>query len=354
MQPEMSKSRPDFTLLTLLRFFAAFGVVAYHLGMSALNSSPNPGFLHRNPIFGCGFLGVTFFYVLSGFILGTLYPSVKNKRDFYLKRFLRIYPSYFVILAILVACPFFVFPRTLSYCGPVFLLYHAWVPSQSQNLLGPAWSLSCEAFFYLIFPLATSLVTRVSKVGAGVIIGLTFVTTIGCLVSLKFGLTFEDIRVSKLVFFPLVHLPSFLVGILFSRFKRVPGRSLIAVISCMVFVLLAKLIFRDPIPLMMGLAALPFAAVIWAVAGEKQLNPDSRLTSLLLLLGNASYVLYLAHWPILEIFYRTGHLNSNLQDLAALLTTVAFSVVFYLLIDGPLHVAGLRWIKRRSVAEPGV
>jgi exopolysaccharide production protein ExoZ len=108
------------------------------------------------------------------------------------------------------------------------------------------------------------------------------------------------------------------------------------------------LIFRDPVPLMMGLAALPFATVIWAVASERQLNPEGRFTAFLLLLGNASYVLYLAHLPILEIFHRTGHLITNLDVLIAIFTTVGFSVVFYLAIDGPVHVAGSKLLKRLS------
>ena len=81
--------------LTSARFFAALYVMLFH-SVPTIPSQGNPhGVLTR--IIGLGYVGVPFFFLLSGFILAIVYlknSTPIDKRKFYLARFARIYPLY--------------------------------------------------------------------------------------------------------------------------------------------------------------------------------------------------------------------------------------------------------------------
>jgi peptidoglycan/LPS O-acetylase OafA/YrhL len=142
--------------LTSLRFFAAAMIVVGHasdlLGSAAL-SSP----------FAWG-QGVTFFFVLSGFILAYNCSELSTRSDvkhFWLARFARIWPLHIAtILLVLIALPT---PTPFGENGWNGLLItlanlsltQAWVPSSAYyfSYNSPAWTISTEFFFYLLFPL---------------------------------------------------------------------------------------------------------------------------------------------------------------------------------------------------------
>jgi peptidoglycan/LPS O-acetylase OafA/YrhL len=143
-------ARPRFRL-TSLRFFAAFHVVLFHMKEIALRSR-----LVNNTA-GIGCVGVSFFFVLSGFYLSTPTPDAIVLRDFWQTRFARLSRHLFCALltfAILDfrrpenACPIlcigehhFVLATAL-----VLLLLQSWVPG-CPLLNAVSWSLSVEAFF---------------------------------------------------------------------------------------------------------------------------------------------------------------------------------------------------------------
>ncbi len=107
-----------------------------------------------------GFLGVDLFFVISGFLIVTLLLRERRRtgaislRSFYARRFLRIFPAYYAMLA-LVAIVAFAFPGNSSAeirrDLPYALLYVSnMVPMLS--MLGITWSLSTEEQFYLVIP----------------------------------------------------------------------------------------------------------------------------------------------------------------------------------------------------------
>ena len=141
--------RPDIPVLTTLRFPAAFAIVLFHF----LSYTPCPSWVWEG--FGAG---VSFFYVLSGFILYYNYADLPDRRFFWIARFARIWPVHLFCLALALGVLPFVsldghasWPVTLP--ANIFLL-HAWLPFQGSTLSynGVSWSLSVEAFFYLCFP----------------------------------------------------------------------------------------------------------------------------------------------------------------------------------------------------------
>jgi peptidoglycan/LPS O-acetylase OafA/YrhL len=143
---------PRVESLTGLRWFAALGVFVHHYFAFA----PIPRLGQVAPL---GVTGVSFFFVLSGFVLTWSFFERDTAGRFYWRRFARIYPL--VVVSTLVALPVFYGPTEFAKpwdLGAVTLslvLLHAWFSGLPQIFFAgnPAsWSLSCEAFFYALFP----------------------------------------------------------------------------------------------------------------------------------------------------------------------------------------------------------
>lgn len=153
MDKNPATSLGKLNALTSFRFFAAALIVLAHSHAVFNLSGINKTFQLTQ--------GVSFFFVLSGFILAYNYDTQQNKprRAFYVARFARIWPAHVVALGIyfvIVQNPFqaatTVDMRAVTFASNL-LLIQSWVPTEgfvfSYN--GVAWSLSTELGFYLLF-----------------------------------------------------------------------------------------------------------------------------------------------------------------------------------------------------------
>ena len=146
---------PALHALTSLRFFAAAMIVIHH----------------TRSYFGYGTdlatkialdRGVSFFFVLSGFILFYAHKGMQdggNVPRFVVSRLARIWPLHVAMaLFVFIALPYpYGYPNSTPEAGTYLanlLLVHSWIPLPSFNfaLNGPSWSLSTELFFYVSFP----------------------------------------------------------------------------------------------------------------------------------------------------------------------------------------------------------
>lgn len=143
----------DTRSLTGLRFFAAAGIVIHH--------SDKGVFFTGDLVAPFSFKsGVPLFFALSGFVLAI--HAAKYKADlgsYFVARAARIWPAHLATIALLV----FVFwpysqvlfaPPHLTASALNILLIQSWFPSQAifSSLNAPSWSVSCELFFYAMFP----------------------------------------------------------------------------------------------------------------------------------------------------------------------------------------------------------
>src|SRR5271167_2116696 len=100
----LEEFRPRLPAVTSLRFFAAFHVALFH--MKEIGVLTGPAWLKA--LAGIGYVGVSFFFVLSGFILVYTYAGrTISLRDFWQARFARIYPAY--VFSLVLSFPFFYF-----------------------------------------------------------------------------------------------------------------------------------------------------------------------------------------------------------------------------------------------------
>jgi peptidoglycan/LPS O-acetylase OafA/YrhL len=146
----VSHGRRDLPSLTGLRWVAAFLVFVFHGSGWSLRTS------HWWHLGQFGFVGVSFFFVLSGVVLTWSARPAQSSRQFYWRRFARIYPSHALTAAVAIVLYLYVMPPHKDlWAGLLALaLLHAWVPAPGvySAANGVSWSLSCEAFFYALFP----------------------------------------------------------------------------------------------------------------------------------------------------------------------------------------------------------
>ncbi len=180
-----------FSGLNTLRFFAAYLVVLHH--GETIRAKNGLFSLEHFSLFRNGSLAVSFFFVLSGFLITYLLLFEKENtgdislKRFYMRRVYRIFPLYYLLVFVgLVAIPVFLsivnFDYTMPYdtltAGAFFLLFLSFVvnPLYGSHLLEPLWSIGVEEYFYLIWaPLFKFFKHHILKVIIGIIIVKSFI-----------------------------------------------------------------------------------------------------------------------------------------------------------------------------------
>jgi len=162
--------------LTGLRFYAALLVFAFHISLSRFFIGDAPAveplqFILKNG----GWFGVTFFFILSGFVLMWSARAGDTPGRFIWRRIAKIVPNHVVTFFIALAIGG-LGAATAGEAVANLLLVHAWIPADTAffSINHPSWSLSAELFFYLAFPFVLPLVNRIPRrrlllIGAGLI-----------------------------------------------------------------------------------------------------------------------------------------------------------------------------------------
>lgn len=366
--------------LTGLRFFAAWLVVVHHFS----NFATMP-YIWRYTGFGA--TGVTFFFVLSGFVLTWSFVPSDTAGRFYWRRFARIWPLHAVTT--LLALPVFYTWRDVPYdwtaVGLSFVLLHAWVPTATTYFAGnPAsWSLSCEMFFYALHPLVvrTALALRLVALGVvtAAVLGAVFV------VARWSPDWWSDRIVGWLLYIsPLFRLGEFLLGIALAAALRRGFRVKLGVIPWTILVaawfhleyVFAPEHFSETFRVLVSQATYVVLPVLYAgvIAAAAQLDFDGARSWLrtkpMVLLGQWSYALYLVHATIIyalidSIGVRGYSPVKNMLWLGIVTAlAVAASAALYTIVEHPveqrLRQFQKRWLARRagapataSAAAPG-
>ncbi len=342
---DFSDARPRLPALTSLRFFAAFHVVIFHF--QAMQIFIGPAWFQK--LSSIGYVGVSFFFVLSAFILVYTYagrPMIL--KNFWRARFARIYPAYafsllvtalFFFYAVLTMnIPFFVWAKAhLKLASALVLsLLQAWVPPAALTWNAVAWSLSVEAFFYVLFPFLLLVLVRRSQPQ------LLLIAAVSWLTSLVFSGSYVVLNPDRLSIVNADVLGAFWLncGFLFLRSRRESKLASLLVLSG-IAALVVVVFFNAAIPypiLHTALLAPAFAAIVYGFAlrpnwGTILENPW------LVLCGDASYSLYLLHSMIVGMYFHstTGQLRyqSPMGILVFVLIAVSISALVYRFIEEP-------------------
>ena len=348
--------RPAIQTLTSLRFFAAFWVVLFHVHGIGLNTGGSVAYLDFALL---GYLGVSFFFVLSGFILVYVYAGRSvTKGEFWQARFARIYPVYLFSLLVSLGTLMHFWPVTQQrHLGAFVLIAHpllieAWFPQLLLTWNPVAWTLSAEAFFYLLFPFILPRLEKLEWPRLRVCLVCFWLTTLiftGAYVLLHPDGVMHTTAADNQLFWlgviklnPIVRLPEFLlgmgVGVAFLRSRERAQNWPILVGALLV---LAAILFQRYIPFPMmhsGLLAPAFALLIFGFATQPAWSRPLAAKPLVLL-GEASYSLYLLHGffivTALVMFGRSPHLT--LVTVATVLVSILVAIAVYFLLERPFR-----------------
>lgn len=363
----MNENRTQLHALTSLRFFAAAFVVLFHHGQAQFAGGPS----WLQHVISGGYVGVPFFFILSGFILAYNYvPRMRagqfNARGFWVARFARIYPVY--VFSLLVSAPLFAGALVHSeksaagsfalHAGANFGLLQAWIPGWAFSWNGPAWSLSVEASFYILFPLLITqfdsrrrwqMLAALASVGTLLLVTGKFVPSANLIGFLQQQVGWAN---------PLLWLPLFIFGMcLGERYLSQPcqptaagPRIVLTVAVALLIVALMAANLQRLSQLLYCYTLTPLCAALIYLLADKE-NYVTRLLSMrpLVLVGEASYSLYILHRPIHDWFaWAHRHWSTPAVDTTAgfvlyLTACLAASLLSLKLIEYPCR----EWIRRR-------
>lgn len=150
--------------LTGMRIIAALMVFFFHLLYEYPFESKDATRAY-NAIFGQGgWVGVGFFFLLSGFVLTWSARPTDTPRRFWRRRFFKVFPNH-VVTYVAAVVIFLVVGQSLGgwKAVPNFFLLHAWFPQLDvETSVNPvSWSLSVEALFYFSFPFLLRVIDRI-------------------------------------------------------------------------------------------------------------------------------------------------------------------------------------------------
>jgi peptidoglycan/LPS O-acetylase OafA/YrhL len=395
----VNQKRRPLPALTGLRFFLAIWVVLFHVVPSnpTLEISWLPGApASIDCILRTGYVAVTIFFALSGFVLAYNYDLGKKwngneLKRFGIARFARIYPAYLMGLAMLVpvmayriwsGIPLREF--SLSYGILNVLLVQDWIPGAALTWNYPGWSLSAEAFFYASFPFAGYWLWKMERRGAllaslGALLALSILAPMVAILIPIPG--FGDVAAAGagppgggtwaelISYHPLAGLPAFCAGIVLARlFHSLPAGSawfgradwLVAPALVVFFIVLGNA-DRLPLPLIRNGVLLPvYLTLIFGLALGGGVSARLLAVPPLVFLGNASYAMYILHFPIGEgllIWGKLFHYSVAFENwrwvLVFVTLVVAGSSAFYWFAEELLHQRLRKILTTRLVPTAG-
>jgi exopolysaccharide production protein ExoZ len=356
--PALGKSgmeRRDATIFNIqaLRAFAALSVAYWHLSGTTVLRLP----------FARGSFGVDIFFVISGYIIS--YISARDPSRFMLKRLIRIVPAYW-------AASLFIFALVCAVPG----LFHtakpdlgllatslAFLPHNSgaNPILAVGWTLNYEMYFYALFALSLALSRRYASVICASLVLLVMV-----------AIDLAAPRAPSLRFYGDSVVLEFIFGIvLFQATQRLPwvfgpakrrADAALIVPALLIPAALALLLFPREVAFMGTWRAvsggIPAALLVGSALLLELRYGIATANPVILLLGEASYVLYLihdfviysftrlifhgaAHWPVAEKW---------LLAFPVLAITAAIAVGLHIWLERPAMAA----LRRRLVGTPSV
>jgi len=361
----LTRHRPPLHALTGLRFFAAAYVIVFHTRLG--QALHNHGFHPAGNFVLNGYLAVTLFFMLSGFILAYNYRGQIETRNhafrFWEARFARIWPAYLFSL-LCSSFPLSHVPRFPLAMITIFMVqsWNPFHPEYSDLWNFVCWSLSVEAFFYLVFPILQTAIEMLRSAylllfGAFIVLFCALFNTPYHSGLLRYGGPFFYIPA------PLIQLPTFIAGVILGNLF-LHSQKLSTGLEATDSRDYLKKGTREPILLKpragfayltwIGLAAslvtlsgahqnwegltiASFSLLLFGLAFERTMLSRFLSTRILILGGEISYAMYLLRPPVQAwvLAYPALHENIYVDLLYVPLVVVPLSLLCFYFIEGP-------------------
>ena len=363
-----------FPGLNGLRFFAAMAVACSHVELlKQYHGLPNS---YDHPaVYELGRLAVTLFFVLSGYLITWLLLNERQRtnaidvRAFYMRRILRIWPLYFLVVLIsflvLPHLAAFQVPRSTdaigAHFGITFPLFVVFLPQLALSLYEPvpfaepAWSIGVEEQFYLLWPLLLRRTKNFPRLAIAIIV-LAIGTRQAALWIAQANraddaaLRFWNGAIS---YFYFTRIECMAIGGLFAWLVFAKKRAMLQVLHS-TFVQLATYALTAWLLITTSFKPIFHYGVYSVLFGILILNVSTNPRSLIRLpgrafefLGNISFSIYMLHELAIKLIIHLGWTsNAMLYPLSMALTLIA-ATACYFIVERPF----LR-LKTRFAALP--
>ncbi len=368
--------------LTGMRMIAAMLVFLLHASLPGFFASQDFTAKYTSVVFQGAWAAVSFFFVLSGFVLTWAARPTDTTRSYYRRRVLKIYPNHIITAGVAALLMFFVVGLNLGTGGDTpgpatvvlnFLLVQSWSPDWMVRtaINPPAWSLSCELLFYALFPLFFVLIKRIrperlwawtTGVAAVAVVGVPIVAA--TLVPHQspvpgIGLSLEQFWF--IIQFPPTRALEFVLGMLLARIVLTGRRLPVSVGGAMALIVGAYL--TVPLfPAVISMNALMLIPIGLLVARLAVTDTEKRRTWLsskvMVRLGEISFAFYL--WHMVVLTYGDYFLGDTAYSTPVAFTVVillfavsmALSYLTFTFVEDPIMRKWSRPRSKRPVLEP--
>lgn len=312
-----------------LRALAAIGVVFYHTDYHLFG-------LHTD------LFGVATFFVISGFIM--CFICARDPSSFFERRLIRIVPMWIVCLTFAASS----FQKLNAENALWYLKSVLFIPSDRFPILGVGWTLNLEMYFYVLFAIAIAINARLAPLMTAAALCAVFAGAAVCPGSFLLVYYSQGYVWYFLGGIVVFYLANILPPVRISRVVALAGMAALYAV-----VLLFPLLSEQGEVIAFALKGLPMAIVAWALFTAKS-GADLSWRPLLLL-GEASYSIYLVHTIAMEKIF--GRLIT--RDLAGtniwvalfvLALATGIGVIVHLIVEKPIDNAIHRWLAYRKIS----
>lgn len=350
--------------LDLVRFFAiTFVLIAHAISVFLIPYTQNAflrGVLGRVFSYPLGFFGVEIFFVLSGYLIGTIIIKkiVQNKTlkelfNFYIRRWFRTLPLYFLVVFLLLFNPYV--NSNFSWKSLVFLQNF----SQSALEFNPvSWSLAVEEWFYLLIPFLFFILFKINKKREDrffviVCSSIVILSIIARVFYVGLNNPSFDFGIRRHIF---LRLDSLTIGILFAGVKyyysyiydffqknkiRLFVISSLCLIATYLFIILhsqfeldesffARVFLTSIISFICGF-------LLFSIENFKFSNKISKVITFVSIISYGLYLIHLSVFSLFQNIFKAEHLLSSLLVMIfSLFITFIFSYTLYKYYEFPL------------------
>ncbi|MED4224246.1 acyltransferase [Neobacillus cucumis] len=332
----MSNSKSQLLSLQMIRGIAAILVVLHHF-TNLFRENFNINFSYG--LFSPGYMGVDIFFILSGFLMYYIHHKDLGHRkkltSFIRKRFIRIYPVYWVVAGLL-SIIYFVAPNLGNsyYRNPSFIIKSLLlVPQTHQPILGVAWSLTHEVFFYIMFAIFISLNKKYSIYIFIFWVSLTvvnlFVSFNNYLVEFIFSSYNFEFLLGSLIAYLIIN-------------KRLTSAKVTIIVSILLLTVSWITAFNYNIgPYRLLFWGIPSALLLYGLV-IRDITLNKKTPKFLVFIGDASYSIYLTHIVgLLFLIKLLDSINVSTSTIYYILPVCVVIIVtagcfFHILIEKPI------------------
>ena len=327
-----------------------------------------------------GWTGVDLFFVLSGFLIASqLCAQIKKEgsfsmKEFYIKRFFRILPVYYFVLAMYFVFPVLSGDQLLPPLWKFLTFTHnlGFTDFDTHRAFGVVWSLCVEEHFYLLLPITLVFLLKIDNFKNTYLL-LVILFMIGFLIRLycwyelyipqSNGIENRALWIQTIYYPTYCRLDGLLVGVaiaglynnLPSFFSRLSNYANIIIAVGLLILTIAYFLFINSIGFGRSIFSFPMVSIGFGCLVLGAIIPSSFLyqwkSKALTKIAELSYALYLIHMGVIlltqNIFFDYGIAkNSNLTFVFSIIFCAIIALLLHYSIEKPFMKMRNRFIKK--------